>query len=96
MRTIKITLTLVVIAVGFSAGVATAAGKPTTIQGTLGTTANGSSSFITSVDKEYYFDPISKEGKKIWKICERDQICVVTGVIKKDMIMSVSSVKKGK
>ncbi len=85
-----------VLTLSFSVVAGFASEKQITIKGTLGTTANGSSSFITASDKEYYFNPVSKGGKKIWNVCERDQVCVVTGVIKKDNIVSVSAVEKGK
>ena len=82
----KVAVSLIMLAVSISTNQAFAAGKKTTIQGILGTTANGRSSFITAGDKEYYFDPVSKAGKKIWNVCERDQICIVTGLIKSSLM----------
>ena len=77
--------------------IAIAGSSPITITGILSNNPRGNASFITTQDgKEYTFDPVSKVGKKIWKTCEFDKECTVTGAVIKfgDMIDSVKSAKK--
>ncbi|QXE89187.1 hypothetical protein KP001_11985 [Geomonas subterranea] len=74
-----------------------AASKKVTMTGMLSPNANGTATFFKTNDgKEYTFDPLSKVGKKIWKVCELEVPCTITGTVDNYGIASVTVVKKGK
>lgn len=74
-----------------------AANKKVTVTGLLSINARGNATFLTTSDgKEYTFESESKVGKKVWKVCDRDIPCTVTGTVdKNDIIISATAVKKG-
>lgn len=79
------------------AQVSYAANKKITVTGLISINARGNVTFLTTSDsKEYTFESESKVGKKVWKVCDRDIPCTVTGTVdKNDIIKSVTIVKKG-
>lgn len=94
-RRVPVAVGLLLTALSFEAN---AASKKVTMTGMLNPNANGTATFFKTADgKEYTFDPLSKVGKKVWMICELEIPCTITGTVdKNDVIVSVSSVKKGK
>jgi hypothetical protein len=52
--------------------------------------------FVRTGDgNQYQFDSDSKIGNKIWKICDRETPCTVTGTVNKyDIFVSVTKVKR--
>lgn len=66
-----------------------------TITGKLDINPRGNATFFTMSDgTEYTFESESKVGKKVWKACERDKECTLTGaVVNNGMIDSIKSAK---
>lgn len=95
MKTRFIIIAMLIFSLLVSSGNALAARKITTVQGVLGTSAQGKSMLITSGENGYYFDPASEAGKKILSICQKGKMCVVRGVINGSHIINAYYVNVG-
>lgn len=89
----KIIFIIIVLCVSFSAQAVLAADKMMTIKGIV-SVGTLDSSIDTSDDKGYVFLTDSEVGNKIFKVCQADDLCQVTGLIGDGYINSVVTVKK--